>query len=57
MESLVGVVTAVISISVDTVAVVDSSLSPQEKMTKLKIMEIIMRIYLHELPVSGLGIH
>ena len=39
------------------VSVVDSSFSPQEKMTKLKIMERIMRIYLKELPVSGLGIH
>ena len=50
MELLVGV----ISISVDAVVVVDSSFSPQEKMTKLKIMERIMRIYLKELPVSVL---
>ena len=62
MESFVGVVTAVTSaitgavVSV-VVAVVDSSFSPQEKMTKLKIMERIMRIYLKELPVSGLGIN
>ena len=57
MESFVGVVTAVTSVSVDAVLVVDSSLSPQEKMTKLKIMESIMRIDLKEIPVSSLGIH
>ena len=73
MESVVGVVTAVtsamtgavvsvvvVSLSVVVAVVVtvaDSSFSPQEKMRKLKIMERIMRIYLKELPVSGLGIH
>ena len=56
MLSLVGFVTAVTSAIVGAVLVEDSSLSPQEKMTKLKIMERIMRIYLKELPVSGLGI-
>ena len=39
------------------VVVVDSSFSLQENMMELKIMERIMRIYLKELPVSGLGIH
>ena len=40
------------------VSVVDSTFtSPQEKMTKLKIMERIMRIYLKEIPISGLGIN
>ena len=57
MESLVGVVTAVTSVSVDAVVVVDSSDSVQELTVKLKIMERIMRIYLKELPESGLGIH
>jgi hypothetical protein len=45
----------VVDVGID-VSVVDSSFtSPQEKMTKLKIMERIMRICLKELPVSGLG--
>ena len=57
MESFVGVVTAVTSVSVDAVLVVDSSLSPQELTVNIKIMERIMRIYLKELPISGLGLH
>jgi hypothetical protein len=44
-------------VSVVVVSEVDSSFSPQEKMRKLKIMERIMRIYLKELPESGLDMH
>ena len=54
--ALVSVVVVVSSVVVGG-SVADSSFSPHEKMKKLKIMERIMRIYLKELPVSGLGIH
>ena len=55
--SVVVSLSVVVDVGID-VSVVDSSFtSPQEKMTKLKIMERIMRIYLKELPVSGLGVH
>jgi hypothetical protein len=53
---IVETVGAVVS-GVLEVVVVDSSFSLQENMMELKIMERIMRIYLKELPVSGLGIH
>jgi hypothetical protein len=53
--SVVVSLSVVVDVGID-VSVVDSSFtSPQEKMTKLKIMERIMRIYLKEIPVSGLG--
>ena len=64
MTGAVVSIVVVVSLSVVVVEVgivvseVDSSFtSPQEKMTKLKIMERIMRIYLKELPVGGLGVH
>jgi hypothetical protein len=66
VESFVGVVTAVISVMTGAVVVVvtvvvavedSSSTSVQELTVNIKIMERIMRIYLKELPVSGLGIH
>ena len=54
MESFVGVVTAVISISVDAVVVVDSSDSVQELTVKLKIMERIISICLTKFPNRSL---
>jgi hypothetical protein len=47
------VLSAVVVLSV----LLDVLLLLHDIMVKLKIMERIMRIYLKELPVSGLGIH
>ena len=57
-DTVGGVVSVVVVVELSEVEVVAaSSLLLQDMTVKLKIMERIMRIYLKELPVSGLGIN